>query len=207
MWRDAGEHDEQITVQRWEVMPTLLLEADMRRPKLSRVFEETKNRPGLAEVVAGTATLDQAIYQPKDSNLHVLAAGHVPSNPLELLSSKKFAELLEKLKKTYDMIVIDSAPVQLVSDAVVLAQFATSVVLVVKADDTPYPVIRHTVSRLLRADAPLLGAVLNQIDIEKADRFYGEYSGYGNTYYSKYGYFNGYTGKRTASVKRPVEVA
>jgi succinoglycan biosynthesis transport protein ExoP len=180
-----------------EVTSTLLLEADMRRPKIGRVLGDKPGRPGLSELVAGTSSMDDCIYQAADSNLHILQAGDVPSNPLELLSSKRFKEILEKLKKTYDVIVIDSAPVQLVSDAVVLAQFATSVLLVVKADDTPYPVVRHSVSRLLRADAPLLGAVLNQINIEKADKFYGEYSGYGNTYYSKYGYFNGEPSKST----------
>jgi capsular exopolysaccharide synthesis family protein len=187
-----------------EVTKTLLLEADMRRPKIGRIFGEDKHRPGLAELVAGSATLEQCIYQAKDSNLHVLQAGQVPSNPLELLSSKRFGETMQKLQKEYDVIVIDSAPIQLVSDAVILAQFATSVLLVVKADDTPYPVVRHSVTRLLRADAPLLGAILNQIDIEKADKFYGEYSGYGNTYYSKYGYFNGYTGRKAKSTSAAV---
>jgi Mrp family chromosome partitioning ATPase len=96
---------------------------------------------------------------------------------------------MEKLKAQYEIIVIDSPPVQLVSDAVMLAQMATSVLFVVRADTTPYPIARHALSRLHRVDAPVLGAVLNQIDLERADNYYGEYSGYGNRYYRKYGYY------------------
>jgi Mrp family chromosome partitioning ATPase len=82
--------------------------------------------------------------------------------------------------------------VQLVSDALVLSNVATDVVYVVKADDTPYPLARLGIRRLRRVNAPILGVVLNQLDALKADRYYGEYSGYGRRYYNKkYGY--GYT--------------
>jgi len=96
---------------------------------------------------------------------------------------------MERLKEEFEVIVIDSPPVQLVSDAVMLSQLVTSVLFVVRADKTPYPVARHALSRLHRVDAPVLGVVLNQIDLEKADNYYGEYSGYGNRYYRKYGYY------------------
>lgn len=184
-----------------EVTETLLLEADMRRPKLEHVFVEGKGRPGLSELVSGSAKLEQCLYRPSGSSLSVLQAGDIPPNPLELLSSKRFVETLKSLRERFAMIVVDSAPVQLVSDAIVLSQFASSVLLIVKADDTPYQVVRNSVTRLLRAGSPLLGAVLNQIDIEKADAYYGEYSGYGNAYYSKSPYFNGYTGKQAISAK------
>ena len=172
-----------------QVKKTLLLEADMRRPKLARILGEDRNRPGLAELVADDLPVEQCVYQVADSNLYVMQSGRVPPNPLELLSSPRLAQAIEKLKEEFEVIVIDSPPVQLVSDAVMLAQLATSVLFVVRADSTPYPISRHALSRLHRADAPVLGAVLNQIDLEKADNYYGEYSGYGNRYYRKYGYY------------------
>ena len=119
----------------------------------------------------------------------MLQAGRVPPNPLELISSSGMELAMERLKEEFEVIVIDSPPVQLVSDAVMLSQLATSVLFVVRADRTPYPVARHALSRLHRVDAPVLGVVLNQIDLEKADNYYGEYSGYGNRYYRKYGYY------------------
>jgi len=172
-----------------QVKTTLLIEADMRRPKLGRVLGDDGKRPGLSEFVTGQADSGKCIFEIEGSNLHVMLAGHVPPNPLELISSPQFAVVMEKLKSQYEVIVIDSPPVQLVSDAVMLAQLATSVLFVVRADATPYPIARHALSRLQRVDAPVLGVVLNQIDLEKADSYYGEYSGYGNRYYRKYGYY------------------
>jgi succinoglycan biosynthesis transport protein ExoP len=183
-----------------EVARTVLVEADMRRPKIDKVFDERGSHPGLSELVAGRASLHDCLYQPEDSSLQILQAGRVPLNPLELLSSKRFAEVLNQLATQFDVVLMDTAPVQLVSDALVLSKMATAVLLVVKADDTPYPVVRNTITRLMRADAPLLGAVLNQIDLEHADAYHGEYSGYGNAYYRKYGYFDA-SGTRTPSAK------
>ena len=172
-----------------QVKKTLLVEADMRRPKFSRVLGESRNRPGLSEFVAEALPISECVYKVPDSELYVMQSGRVPPNPLELISSKAMELALERLKEEFEVIVMDSPPVQLVSDAVMLAQHATSVLFVVRADSTPYPVARHALSRLHRADAPVLGAVLNQIDLEKADRYYGEHSGYGNRYYRKYGYY------------------
>ena len=172
-----------------QVKKTLLIEADMRRPKLGRVLGDNGTRLGLSELVTGQAEAGKCIFEIAGSNLHVMLAGRQPPNPLELISSPEFAVMMEKLKAQYEVIVIDSPPVQLVSDAVMLAQLATSVLFVVRADSTPYPIARHALSRLHRVDAPVLGAVLNQIDLEKADSYYGEYSGYGNKYYRKYGYY------------------
>ena len=172
-----------------QVKKTLLIEADMRRPKLGRVLGDDGKRPGLSELVAGQADAGKCVFEISGSNLHVLLAGQVPPNPLELISSPEFAAAMDRLKAEYEVIVMDSPPVQLVSDAVMLAQMATSVLFVVRADSTPYPIARHALSRLHRVDAPVLGVVLNQIDLDKADNFYGEYSGYGDRYYRKYGYY------------------
>ena len=172
-----------------QVKKTLLLEADLRRPKLAGVLGEDSNRPGLSEFVADDLPIEQCVYRVAGSNLTVMQSGRVPANPLELISSPRFAQAIDKLKEKFEVIVIDSPPVQLVSDAVMLAQLATSVLFVVRADSTPYPVSRHALNRLHRANVPVLGAVLNQIDLEKADNYYGEYSGYGNRYYRKYGYY------------------
>ncbi len=177
-----------------QVKKTLLVEADMRRPKISRVLGADAHRAGLSELVAGGAPLDECVYPADNSNLWVLQSGRVPLNPLELISSHRFAEVMETLKKAFDVIVIDSPPLQLVSDALVLSQYATSIVYVVKADSTPYPLARHGLTQMKRIGEPALiglGAVLNQLDIDKANKYYGEYKGYGGRYYRKYGYTGG----------------
>lgn len=176
-----------------QIKKTLLVEADMRRPKIARVLGGDAHRAGLSELVAGSAPLDECVYPADNSNLWVLQSGRVPLNPLELISSHRFAEVMKTLKQAFDVVIIDSPPLQLVSDALVLSQFATSILYVVKADSTPYPLARHGLTQMQRInDAALvgIGAVLNQLDVDKASKYYGEYRGYGGRYYRHYGYTN-----------------
>src|SRR5258706_3467639 len=109
-----------------QVKKTLLIEADMRRPKLGRVLGGSGTRPGLSDLVAGHAEAGKCIFKIDGSELHVMLAGRVPPNPLELISSPQFAVVMEQLKAQYEIIVIENPPVQLVSDAVMMAQLATS---------------------------------------------------------------------------------
>ncbi len=168
-----------------QVKRVLLIDADLRRPKIGRLIGRENDAPGLSHLVSGVATASECVVKHEQGGFHILTAGFVPPNPLELLSSEKFAEMLEKLRDTFDVVLIDSPPVQLVSDAVVLSQLASTVIYVVKADSTPYPLARSGIRRLAMGNAPLLGVVLNQLDLERAEKYYGEYSGYGR--YSGYG--------------------
>ncbi len=178
-----------------QIKRTLLIDADMRRPRIGPVLGGQKALKGLAELCSGEAKLDECVYPAGNTGVHVVPAGKIPPNPQELLASQRFAEIIRQLSERFDFIVLDSPPVQLVSDAVVLSKVATEVVYLVKADETPYPLARRGIRKMRRASAPLIGAVLNELDVLRADRYYGEYSGYGKRYYARrYGY--GYTGKR-----------
>jgi succinoglycan biosynthesis transport protein ExoP len=172
-----------------QVKKVLLIDGDLRRPKIGKLVGRDSKSPGLADLVAGHAQVSQCVFFDERAGIHLLSAGTVPPNPLELLSSKRFGEVLSKLKEAFDIVLIDSAPLQLVSDAQVLSQFASAVIYVVKADTTPYQVAQNGLKKLRRVDAPILGVVLNQLDLEKAEKYYGEYSGY-KSYrgYKKYGY-------------------
>lgn len=177
-----------------QVKKVLLIDADLRRPKIGRLLGKDRKQPGLADLAAGQAKLAECVFFDERPGIHILTAGTVPPNPLELLSSRRFAEVLNALKAAFDVIIIDSAPLQLVSDAQVLSQFATSVIYVVKADSTPYQVAQNGIKKLRRTNAPILGVVLNQLDLERAEKYYGEYSGY-KSYkgYKKYGYNKTYS--------------
>ena len=164
----------------------LLIDADMRRPTIARTLGIDKGTAGLSEYISGTAQASQVILPIDDTDAKLLPAGHIPPNPLELLLSPKFAHAISRLKELFDVIIIDSPPVQLVSDALIISQHATGVVYVVKADDTPYQLARQGLKKLRRSGAPMLGVVLNQLDFKKADRYYGEYSGYANYGYKRY---------------------
>ena len=163
----------------------LLVDADMRRPTLARHMNLPKGVPGLSALVAGSAKSSECFHKTGYANLHLLPCGVVPPNPLELLSSKRFVDALNKLSGLYDRIVIDSAPTAAVSDSLVLSRLASAVIYVVKSDATPHHVAQQGIKRLREIDAPLLGVVLNQLDTSKAARYYGKYG-----YYHGYGYTN-----------------
>jgi len=171
-----------------QVKKTLLIDADMRRPQIGQILGAPPNTLGLSNLVAGEFGAEKCVFPVRGSNLFVLPSGPIPANPLELLSAHRFVEVVEQLKGAFEAIVIDAAPVQMVSDPLIISQVATAVLYVVKADDTPYPVARQGIKRLRRVNAHILGAVLNHLDAVKADKYYGEYSGRGSRYYNKYGY-------------------
>ena len=162
----------------------LLIDADMRRPSIARAFDISGKAPGLSNLVAGTAALEQCIHHVEDAGIDVIPSGVIPPNPLELLSSKRFAKVLEILETKYDRIVIDTAPTQAVSDALVLAPHVGAMIYVVKADSTNYQLAKTGLKRLTDVNAPVIGVVLNQVDVKKAAKYGNDYAGY----YDAYGY-------------------
>jgi Mrp family chromosome partitioning ATPase len=122
--------------------------------------------------------------------MHVLFAGSsLPPDPLKVLSSERFADVLSKIVATYDSVVIDSAPVELVSDARILATKADGLIYVIKAGETPHQAVRQGLAALSETGAPLLGAVLNQINPRELHS-YGKYR-YGYSRYGRYSYGQG----------------
>jgi capsular exopolysaccharide synthesis family protein len=152
----------------------LLIEGDLRQPRLRSVLGLERAQPGLSELIVGLATPEQAIVAMPDSGLDVIVAGRVPRHPLHLLRSPRFAELIESMRDRYDVVVIDTPPLQHVSDGLVAGRLASGCVLVAAAGTTPVPVARASVRRIQAAGIPLLGVVLNHYDVDKARVDFGE---------------------------------
>ena len=166
---------------------TLVIGADLRRPSLARKCKLVAKHPGLSNYVAGSAALEDCIALFGESNLSVMPAGIIPPNPLELLSSQKFRETLEFLKTRFDRIVIDSAPVAAVSDALMLASYADALIFVVKADDTTATLVKKSLLQLESASDRLTGVVLNHFDPSRTVKYYSNYkysARYGGSYYN-----------------------
>ncbi|MEM9304263.1 MAG: polysaccharide biosynthesis tyrosine autokinase, partial [Pseudomonadota bacterium] len=169
-----------------EMKRVLLIDADMRRPMVAKALDGDAQK-GLSHFISGESDLKECLQKASDA-LYVMPAGVVPPNPLELLSSARFASALDKLGDHYDHIVIDCAPTLAVSDAMVLSKLASSVIYVVRADATPTQAAQAGIKRLRRVGAHVIGAVVNRA-VRKHRPYYGKYSNYyGDSYYSDYGY-------------------
>jgi len=162
----------------------LLIDADMRRPSIAKALDISLLTPGLSNLIAGTAEPSECITQLPNSEVSVITGGVVLGNPLDLLASDKFVQVLDKLKENYDRIIIDSAPIQAVSDSLVIATHADALIYVVKSDATSIPVIKKGLRRLSEANAKFSGVVLNQVDVDKMKKV----AGYDSGYYENYGY-------------------
>src|SRR5213078_3336498 len=152
----------------------LLLEADLRHPRCHRTLGVEVDR-GLSNVLAGEEELESVMHALEAPPLSFIAAGSLPRNPADLLSSPRIRQALERLRSQYDFVIIDTQPVLPVTDAVVLAREADAVVLVVKGHGTPGALVREARDRLLMAGAPLLGVVVNDVDLNWGDLYLYDY--------------------------------
>lgn len=166
---------------------TLFIEADLRQPAAALQLGLDPTKPGLSSLFAKGTNFTECVQRPEGSSLYVLPAGPPAEHPLELLSSARFREMIVRAAAACEIVVIDSPPAHLVSDAAVLSTIATGVVVVVKADSTPYAIVRRTVKTLQAAGAPIIGVALNQLDFSKAGRYYGAYTGYAKEHGAYYG--------------------
>lgn len=161
----------------------LLIDADLRKPSIAKRFDIPVFHPGLSNLIVGTEQLSECTHIDEQSGVTIMPSGQIPGNPLELLSSNRFNELLVSLKDTYDHIIIDTPPTQAVSDALVISQNTDSVIYVVKADLTRIKPIKAGIERLFESKAHIAGVVVNQVDITKSkeEHNYGYYDYYDYT--------------------------
>ncbi len=175
--RDEGKTTVAISLALAHAMirRTLLIDADLRRPEVGRRLGLAPNAPGLTQVLAGTG--GDGLHRIAGSELVVMPFGELPPNPQELLLSRRFRDLMRSLKTQFDVIVVDTPPVEEVSDALILAPYASGTVFVCKADTTPFPVIEKGVDRFRRSGAAVLGTILNRVDFSSLRQ--GGYTGGG----------------------------
>jgi capsular exopolysaccharide synthesis family protein len=157
---------------------TLLIDADLRRPGIHRAFGRP-NAIGLSSVLAGLEPFEKVIqnYEPLP-NLSIIPTGPIPPHPAELLGSDRMQELLTQLGRLYDHVILDSPPVNLVTDPAVLSQYMDGVFLVVRSGKTSKNALRHARDQLLQIKAPLIGLVVNDTRLNSVDYHYRSYYGH-----------------------------
>jgi len=163
----------------------LLIDADMRRPSIKNALSLDEQKLGLSDLVAQTGEMQECITAYKDGGFDVLPCGTLPPNPSELLSSQRFKDLISQLSDKYDKIILDTAPCLAVSDALVLSPSVDAYLYVVKSDSTTALNAKNGIKRLRQANANIAGIVLTQVDLKKAEQYYGEDL---NGYYDNYSY-------------------
>ena len=165
---------------------TLLVDTDMRRPRLHRSFG-LKNEAGISSVIVGDKTLDEVIQRTQVEDLDLLVCGPVPPNPAELLHTQRFVDVFNALKDRYDRVIFDSPPVGAVTDPVILSTLVDGTVLVVKSGKTTRHLGRQSMRTLRDANVNVLGAILNDVSLSKKKYgyYYSRYYRYG-TYYGQY---------------------
>ena len=160
----------------------VIVDCDMRRPSCHRTTG-VKNSPGFVQCLTGRVELAEAILPvPNVPNLFVIPCGPIPPNPAEVLSSPLTPEILRKLQEQFEYVLVDSPPLMNVADSRILATFTDAVVLVTRAYDTPYEVVRRARALLYGAGARILGVALNDVNVHRPG--YGSKHGY----YQQYGY-------------------
>jgi len=153
---------------------TLLLGCDFRNPTLHKIFG-LRNAFGMVNVLAEERSMQEAWHEPL-SGLKVVAGGPVPPGPTELLGSTGFAELLTQVRQEFDYILIDAPPVQLASDAMILAAQGDGVLLVIDYEGTSKGSVRQTVRNLEVGGANVLGTVMNKVEPAKVDYYSYSYA-------------------------------
>jgi capsular exopolysaccharide synthesis family protein len=162
---------------------TLLVSLDLRKPKVHKVFN-LENKTGLSSYLIEKATFDQVVKPTNIKNLFVTVAGPVPPNPAELIETPRMEEFMQQAIREFELIILDTPPLAIVTDAMLLSRHAHATLFVVRANYSSNDVLKLVDELYQREDVHNLGIVVNDI---KFDHFL-----YGNKYGYKYGYSYGY---------------
>lgn len=148
----------------------ILVDCDLRKPSLHKKFK-ISNMIGLSDVIIGKERIEEVVEEHSE-HLHILTSGKIPPNPSEMLGSKAMEVLLEKLRGKYDVIILDSAPLQAVTDAQILSTKADGTILVVRAEKTKKESVLQAKNLLDKVGANIIGTVLNGVENTRKKYYY-----------------------------------
>lgn len=173
----------------------LLIDCDMRSPRVPDLIEVDSSRlHGLSEFLAGIDA-EPNVQKTKHSNLSFLASGATNANTPGLLSSSRMHKLIDFCNENFDYVIIDTPPVNVVSDAILLSSYINGYILVTRADFSDTNSVSDAIETLNKADANILGTVLCSYNAKGGKGYggykYGKYGRYGYGKYAKYGSYYG----------------
>lgn len=158
---------------------TVIVDCDFRKPSVKRYFQNCSNK-GLVPYLSGQDGLDDVTAKEVEPNLDVIATLQLPPNPLILINSGVFDDLLEELSKRYEYVIIDTPPLGLVSDSSVIGKKVDGALLVTRQAYSNHKIIKNVIGALEFAQVRILGFVLNDFSLSSVGYRYGKYGKYGN---------------------------
>jgi len=168
---------------------TVLVGFDMRKPGLNKVID-LNNHQGLSQYLIGKATFEEIVQPGPQDDLYLIASGAIPPNPSELIGSQRAQDLFQRLRKEFDIILLDTPPMGIVTDGYLLARHADSLVFLTRQDYTVKEVFIHTIRQMNDEGIKNIGILINDINVKKGILGYGYGYSYGYGY--GYGYGKGY---------------
>jgi len=152
----------------------IIIDADLRKPMQHKFFEMT-NFNGLSSILTGEISFDEALRETSVEGVSLISTGVIPPNPAELLASRKMEEILKRAHEEADMVLIDTPPVIAVTDASILANKVDGVILVVASHQTHDQILVKSREILERAQANIVGVVLNKYPVHHENQYYHYY--------------------------------
>lgn len=148
----------------------LLVDCDMRKPSIHKMFK-ISNAAGTAELLLRKKLFEE-VANKYNENLTIITAGKIPPNPSEMLASRAMTAFIEEMKKEFKYIILDTPPLQAVTDAQVLSTKADGVLLVVKAGSTKKEMVLNSVDLIKKVHGKVIGTVLNGVENKKNNYYY-----------------------------------
>jgi capsular exopolysaccharide synthesis family protein len=159
-----------------------IVDCDLRRPRLHRIFDRAGDI-GLTNVIVGDATIEEVAKPTVVPNLYCIPCGPIPPNSADVVASDRFRRILDDLGEGFDRVILDSPPVVAVTDSAILSTLCDGVIMVIRAFKTTFGLSKSGLRTLRDVDAPIAGAVLNAVNLNRHEYYYQRYY-----YYRREGY-------------------
>ncbi len=157
---------------------TLLIDADMRKSMFLRKNVSSQNFYGLSEFLSGQVEIENVLYNTQNPDFDVIFSGHFPPNPVELLGSNRFEQLIQNAKNAYDYIIIDSPPLGSVIDAAVISAICDGSIMVITPGKTSIKESKEVKEQLLKSGCKILGVILNDVYAKRSNYYKFQYKKY-----------------------------
>ena len=181
-----------VSIRLWKLLaeagfPTVLVDVDLRKSELKNKYRVKGIQEGLNHFLSGLAEYEDVVYETNIPNGHIVPVSTLLENPAVLLEDPRMGELLDKLAEDYRYVIIDTPPLDNISDGALLASMSDGAVLVVRCGETPKALVRQSLQQLERVECPVLGTVLNRAEVKRGayKKYYARYGSYYGSYYGE----------------------